>query len=618
MHRAGVERVDRATDAQEAGRLLEGLVAEARHLEQVLARLEGAVFVAVGDDVGGVAAVQAGDVAEQLLAGGVDLDADAVHRADDDVVEAALELVLIDVVLVLADTDRLRIELHQFGERVHEAAADGDRAAHGDVVVGELLARDLAGAVDRGAAFVDHEHRDRLGQADAVDEGFGFTAGRAVADGDGLDFVAFDQVAQQGLRVHQAVALAKQVDDVVEQQLALGVEHDDLAAGAEAGVDAEHALLAERRRQQQLAQVVGKDAHRLGVGLLLRLQTRLGLHARREQALVAVGRRQLHLRRAGIAAADKEVLQNLNGGLFRRLDAHEQEALLFPASDGEHAVAGDRLERLAPVEVIAELLGVGLAVLAEHDLGHHRALLGEELAQPGARLGVVADALGEDVARAGQGVGSVLDAQLLVLVVRVDELGGLAVEVDPRDGEVRLDEIGQRLQALFLGDGGTRAPLRPERREDVLQAVERLGLVDLRAQDIGHQLALLERLDDGGAAVVEGDQLLHALLDVLDLHLVERAGGLLAVAGDEGDGGAVGEEFGGGADLDGAQAELLGDAFDVGDVEIEFVGGGHAGKQGLGWARPDAQGWVSCPSKQAPRRQPSRARRAKLLSTLAA
>ena len=103
---------------------------------------------------------EAGDVREQLLAGGVDLDADAVDAADDHVVEALLEHALVHVVLVLADADGLGIDLHQLGQRVHEPPADGDRAADGDVLVGELLAGDLRGGVDRRAALVDHDDGD--------------------------------------------------------------------------------------------------------------------------------------------------------------------------------------------------------------------------------------------------------------------------------------------------------------------------------------------------------------------------------------------------------------------------------------------------------------------------
>jgi hypothetical protein len=61
VHGGGIERVVAAVDAQEAGRLLEGLVAQTRHILQLLARLEGAVLVAMSDDVVGKRRRQAGD-----------------------------------------------------------------------------------------------------------------------------------------------------------------------------------------------------------------------------------------------------------------------------------------------------------------------------------------------------------------------------------------------------------------------------------------------------------------------------------------------------------------------------------------------------------------------------
>ena len=123
------------------------------------------MFVAVSDDVGGQRGAQAGHVAEQLLAGGVQFHAHAVDAAHHHVVQAALERGLIHIVLVLADADGLGIELHQFRQRIHEPAADGDRAAHGEVVVGKLLAGDLGRGIDRGAALVDHDDRDGGRQA---------------------------------------------------------------------------------------------------------------------------------------------------------------------------------------------------------------------------------------------------------------------------------------------------------------------------------------------------------------------------------------------------------------------------------------------------------------------
>src|SRR5581483_9313405 len=90
-------------------------------------------------------------------AGRVQVDADLVDAGLDDRLQRLLELAGADVVLVEADADVLRVDLDQLTERVLKAAADGDGAARGGVVVGELLAADGAGRIDAGAGLVDDD-----------------------------------------------------------------------------------------------------------------------------------------------------------------------------------------------------------------------------------------------------------------------------------------------------------------------------------------------------------------------------------------------------------------------------------------------------------------------------
>ena len=76
-------------------------------------------------------------------------------------------------------------------------------------------------------------------------------------------------------------------------------------------------------------------------------------------------------------------------------------------------------------------------------------------------------------------------------------------------------------------------------------------------------MAFFEAFGDGEAAGVEFGELEEAVADVGDGDFVEFAGGFFAVAGDEGDGTAFADEFGGGGDLGGAEFEFGGDAGDV-------------------------------------------------------
>ena len=285
MNGARVEWVRGIADPQEAGRLLVGLGAEARDVLEVGAGFEGALFVAARDNRGGGRGVETGDVAEELFRGGVELDADAVNGADDGIVEGTFECGLVDVVLVLADADRFWVELYELGERIHETAADGDGAAHREIVVGEFFAGDIASGVNRGAGFVDHDDGNRAGEAERADEGFGLAPRGAVADGDGLDVEELHEAGELFLRL-DLHAVGK--NDVVVEEFPLTIEDDDFAAGADAGVDGHHGFLAEWGGEEEFAEIVGEDFDAGFVGALLGFETHLGFHRGAEETFAGI------------------------------------------------------------------------------------------------------------------------------------------------------------------------------------------------------------------------------------------------------------------------------------------------------------------------------------------
>ena len=201
-----------------------------------------------------------------MPAGEVHLHAHGVDATHDYVVEGTAEGGLVHIVLVLAHADGLGVDLYQLGEGVLEAPADGDGTAHGHVVVGELLAGGVGGGVDGGPALVHHDDDHGRRQIQGAQEGLGLTAGGAVAHGDGLEVMFAYQLnnAFTGGRPQPFRLVGE--DGVVLQQVPLGIEGGQLAAGAEARVHGQDGLLSQRGRQQQLAHVGGEDADGLFVG----------------------------------------------------------------------------------------------------------------------------------------------------------------------------------------------------------------------------------------------------------------------------------------------------------------------------------------------------------------
>ena len=114
MNRRAIDGVLAVADAEEAGGLLEGFGSDAGNLGELGARAKLSVLVAIGDDVERCALRDTSDVTEERPGGSVEIDADAVDAALDDGLKRLLELALIDVVLVLTDTDGFGIYLDEF------------------------------------------------------------------------------------------------------------------------------------------------------------------------------------------------------------------------------------------------------------------------------------------------------------------------------------------------------------------------------------------------------------------------------------------------------------------------------------------------------------------------
>ena len=251
----------------------------------------------------------------------VQFHADVVHAGNHDVIERTLQRGLIDVVLILPHADALRVELHEFGERVHEPTPDAHRAAHGEVVVRKFLPRRFARRVNGRAAFIHHDDRNAGGQPERSDECLRLASRRAVANRDGLDVEFLHDRLHELRRFSRFASAFLRVNHVVPDELSLPVEHDHFASRAKTRIDGEHRLLPKRRGEQQFAEIACEDARGFLVGLLFETEPRFALHRETEQPLVTVMHRLADLQRCRGAIPHEERFQNAERVLLRRLEA---------------------------------------------------------------------------------------------------------------------------------------------------------------------------------------------------------------------------------------------------------------------------------------------------------
>ena len=424
-------------------------------------------------------------------------------------------------------------------------------------------------------------------------EPVGLAAGGAVADRDQPDAVRGDQPAQRVQRTLPVLPRLVRVDGRGVEHLAGGVDDRDLDAGADARIQPHHRARAGRRGQQQVAQVVGEDLDRHRLGRFAQAGAEVALPAQAQLDPPGPGdglADQLVARPAPMAPAEvardaalgqrdrrprcPRSRQGCRGrrrrGQLRRqrIGRHQlrvQPRLRAAAQHRERSVARDAVDRLRIVEVAAELGSVRVAaVLARRQRAAQHALDPQPLAQRADQRRVLGPALGEQVAHA-------VERRLRVgkAGIGADEGGGFGQRVQHRVGE---EPVGQRLQPRLARDLALGAAPRLVRQVQVFQLL--LGRRGLDGSlELGAELALLgDALQHRGAAVFQLAQVGQSRFERAQLGVVEAVGGLLAVAGDEGHGGAAVEQLDGGAHLRGSRAEFGGDLLrDL--VQGEGVGG---------------------------------------------
>ena len=103
---------------------------------------------------------------------------------------------LVHIMLILPDTDGLRIDLYKLRKRILETSRDGDGASLSHVEFREFLCSELAGRI-YGSSCLIYDHvldvfRDFLDKL--RDDLLGLSGSRSVSDGDQGDILFLDEL----------------------------------------------------------------------------------------------------------------------------------------------------------------------------------------------------------------------------------------------------------------------------------------------------------------------------------------------------------------------------------------------------------------------------------------
>ena len=402
MNGGSVERLRAVRDTQEACTLLECARPKPCNLEQVAARRERTAGVAMRHDRFGKRRSQPRNARQQQCRRRVEVDADGIDRILHHRFKRAAEPVLVDIVLVLADADRFRLDLDQLGQWILQASRDRHRAAQRDIEARELCRCRGRSGIDRSTRFADdHLERLRPGTCRLL----GLAAAGAVADRDQFHFVLADEGSKFRLRAAHIVPRRKWINRRRRHQLAGAVDDRHLDAGADTRVETHRRPRAGGSCQQQVLQIAGENMDRLFLGPLAQVAHQV---ERQMQRQLDPPGPACHLHQPAIARQAGADHIGVGDHAFDRLhwrlivgidlDVERQHLLVAAAQHGQSAVAGHASPALDMIEIVGEFRACLL--LAVDDPGAQEGALLHIGAQLAHQVGVLGKLLRQDVARA--------------------------------------------------------------------------------------------------------------------------------------------------------------------------------------------------------------------------
>ena len=365
-------------DAQETGGLLKSLWTQLRHLFELCAAGEGAVFFAVSHNVLRSGCGESGDLLQQAGGRRVHIHTHCVDAILHHSAQRRVQFLLRAIVLILANTDGLRIDFDQFGQRVLQSPCDGHGRTQIHIEIRKFFRRKGRGGIDGRTRFADdHIAGIRVPFQQLDGPCLRFPGGSAVSDGNVLHTVAGHQTVE-GLDGLLLLAFAeRRIYDRGGKYLAGRIHNCHLAAVAVSGVKPHGHKALHRRLHQKGLQIQREIVNGAGTGPFCQIGADFPLNGGEDQAFVGIlrggaheGRHMHRWLQCRAAHQSRTLVAGENHGYL-------QEAFLLAAVDGENLMILQPRNGLGKV-VVEPVNGVGFCIfclagqqcLSVHQLPH--------------------------------------------------------------------------------------------------------------------------------------------------------------------------------------------------------------------------------------------------------
>ena len=351
MHTRCIQWILAACDTRESCTLLKRLRSELRNLEKLTTALKPAVLLTIRNDIFRDRLADTGNILQKRCRRRIQIHTNLIYTVLNNSTQCLTKLLLVHIMLILSDTDRLRCDLNELCKRILKTSCDGSRTSLSHIKVRKLLCCQLARGIYRSTRLVcDHILnflRDFLKQ---FHNDLLRLPGRcSISKRNKRNIVFPDQFLKCIFCRLDLLLIGRccRIDHCRIQHFSGRIYDCQLASCTECRVPAEDNFAYDRRLHQKLLKVFSKDMDRTVLSVFCQAAADLPLDCRGDQTLVAVLYHFTENRCCDrIILCQNLLLQPAKDFFLRCIYLDCEDFFLLTTVQGKYTMSGELLDRL--------------------------------------------------------------------------------------------------------------------------------------------------------------------------------------------------------------------------------------------------------------------------------
>ena len=162
MHRSVIQRIFRCRNANKTCRQFKCFIPQARYFFQILSRCNFSIFGSKFYNILRYLRANPRNIFQKPFACGIYFNAYLIYRHNHNMIQRLFKFYLIDIMLILTDTNTFWIDFNQLGQWIHQSSCNRHGTTNGYIMIRKFLTTFGRSTINTCSRFINHKQLRRI------------------------------------------------------------------------------------------------------------------------------------------------------------------------------------------------------------------------------------------------------------------------------------------------------------------------------------------------------------------------------------------------------------------------------------------------------------------------